>query len=570
MVKEMAYPPGMELHGAGWRITKRIPKALLSHYTPNTRLRFQTGEADKKAATVLAWRWLAERAEEFQRIRDTGSKYRQDITPEESAHLVRLMVCSSLAADEAGRDAGDYQDDASFQRSVARMDEVEQENRTAIARRVFGGDLPDIVGDWLDGHGYDIPRDSETFQRLCLEFAKGRAEALKVKHARNAGDWIDTPPLPVLTPPPVKEETLTLSDVISHFLKKQPQDAPMFKKSKGATDLLLEVLGDRPVATLKQKEIDDFFGLLCRLPPRWSDKKRQLKKSAAELAEMSWPICLNQKTFEDSYMAALRPFFKDASRVFGDSGWPRYLTTDGIKYTGNREGGENKQRSMRPEELRRLFEGSEFAAFAGDAEKEHCYWFPLVGLYTGARVNEVCQLNPQCDIKEEGGIWFFDITEDTETDERVKKSVKNKPSIRRTPIHSALLDLGLLAYVERMKAQGHVLLFPQWPPTRKKASGKAEKWFRELLKTTNLRDETPGKRIVGFHCLRSTFLTRADHLDIPKPGTLTGHSQGDQSNRDEDGYKDPIELGKNRDKMERMSYEVSIPPLPHRAACRPT
>ena len=144
----MAFPPGMELHGAGWRITKRIPKALLSHYTPDTRLRFQTGEPDKKTAAVLAWRWLTECEEEFQRIRSTGSKYRQD----------------------------------------------------------------------------------------------------------------------------------TLSSVISHFLGKQPQDAPMFKKTQGATALLLEVLGDRPISTIKQKEIDDFFGLLCRLPPRWHDKKRQLTR----------------------------------------------------------------------------------------------------------------------------------------------------------------------------------------------------------------------------------------------------------------------------------------------------
>ena len=563
MVKEMAFPPGMELHGAGWRITKRIPKALLSHYTPDTRLRFQTGEPDKKTAAVLAWRWLTECEEEFQRIRSTGSKYRQDISPKEAAHLVRLMIRSTLGADEESRDAGDYQDDFSFQHALAQMDEADEENRTAIARRVYGGDLPEITASWLYSHSYDIPRDSETFQRLCLEFAKGRTEALKVRRARNAGDWIDTPPLPVLTTQPAQEEAPTLSSVISHFLGKQPQDAPMFKKTQGATALLLEVLGDRPISTIKQKEIDDFFGLLCRLPPRGHDKKRQLKKSVAELADMPWPDCINKKTFEDSYMAALRPFFKDAARVFGDAGWPRYLTTDGIKYTGSREGGENKQRSMRPEELRRLFEGPEFAAFSGDPEQEHCYWLPLVGLYTGARVNEICQLNPQCDIKEEAGVWFFDITEDSETDERVKKSVKNKPSIRRTPIHSTLLNLGLLTYVERIKAQGHALLFPQWPPTRKKASGKAEKWFCELLKTTNLRDETPGKRVAGFHCLRSTFLTRADHLDIPKPGTLTGHSQGDRSNRDEDGYKDPIELEKNRDKMECMSYEVSIPPLSH-------
>lgn len=62
-------------------------------------------------------------------------------------------------------------------------------------------------------------------------------------------------------------------------------------------------------------------------------------------------------------------------------------------------------------ELRRLFEGEEMRSFAAQPELAHCYWLPLIGLYTGARVNEVCQLNPQIHIRKEEGIWFFERTE---------------------------------------------------------------------------------------------------------------------------------------------------------------
>lgn len=561
----MAHPPGMEFHGSSWRVTKRVPQDLLAHYNPKKFFRYQTGVTDRKAADALAWKWLGDLADEFQRIRETGSPLKQTITPEEISYLVRLMIRSSLEADEDTRAAGEYEDDEAYSAALARLDTLDAETREALSRRIFRGDLPMVVEDWLWSHGYNVSRDSTQFKTLCLEFAKGRAEIIKARQSRNgAGDWVETPPVPVLAPPIASASASSpkLSEVIKHFLGKQKKDAPMYKKFVGATTLLLEVLGDRSVSTLKQKEIEDFFALLCRLPPRWKDRRRQLGKGALELAAMDWPECINKKTFVDSYMAALRPFFCDAARVFGDQGFPRHLTTDGIKYSGAREGGERKQRPMRPQELKRLFEGPEFSGFAEASELEHCYWLPLLGLFTGARVNELCQLNPQCDIQEEEGIWFFDITEDSETDARVSKSVKNKPSRRRTPIHSELVRLGFLTYYQRMKKQGHALLFPQWPPTRGKASGTAEKWFRGFLEDLGLRDETPGKCLLGFHCWRSTFLTRADHLDIPKPGTLTGHSQGDTgANRGEDGYKAPVELGKNRDKMERISFDVDIPAL---------
>ena len=60
MDKEMAHLPKLEKHGVDWRFKKRIPTALLSHYTPKKYLYFQISEPDKKAAGVLALRWLTE------------------------------------------------------------------------------------------------------------------------------------------------------------------------------------------------------------------------------------------------------------------------------------------------------------------------------------------------------------------------------------------------------------------------------------------------------------------------------------------------------------------------------
>ncbi|MEK9802904.1 MAG: site-specific integrase, partial [Curvibacter sp.] len=173
---------------------------------------------------------------------------------------------------------------------------------------------------------------------------------------------------------------------------------------------------------------------------------------------------------------------------------------------GARDKTENNQRAMRQDELVRLFAGPEYRSFATDPSLKHCYWLPLIGLYTGARINEVCQLNPQCDIRQENGVWLFDITEDSDSDGRVKKTLKNASSHRKVPIHSELIRLGFLKHVEKLKEQGSQLLFPDWPPYSGRAAGKAEKWFRQLIQDTNLRDETPGARLVGFHVFRHTLL----------------------------------------------------------------
>ena len=497
--KKMAYPRGMEKHGNCWRIKKRTPVALQAHYPGQQWHKFSTDEPDKKAAAALIMRWQADLEEEFERLRQTGNKFKQTIATDEIAHLVALMVHSSLSADEESREAGDYADDEDYAAALGRLDSVEGETRKALSQRIYSGDLPAIVKDWLRGFGYDIPADSDTFRGICLEFAKGRQEAVKVRRLRNTGEWIDTPPKPALDALAANPSSCakSVADLATWFLGRQDQTAPMIRKHKQALGLFAEVLGGRPVDSLKQADIEEFCDLLCKLPTHWT-KERQGGKTVFQIAAQDWPKCITETTFNKTYRASLSVFLKDCAHVYGDAGFPRTLSVTRTPYTGSRKGGDDKQRALKPDELKRLYEGAEFATFAADPEQAHCYWLPLVGLYTGARVNEVCQLNPQCDIQEEGGVWFFDFTEDSAADERITKSVKNTSSRRRVPVHSQLLALGFLSYVEEVKAQGHSLLFPKWHPKSGKASGKAAEWFRDWLREIGLRDETPGKCITGY------------------------------------------------------------------------
>ncbi|MEO6563832.1 MAG: DUF6538 domain-containing protein [Nitrosospira sp.] len=321
------------------------------------------------------------------------------------------------------------------------------------------------------------------------------------------------------------------STVINAFLEGYPENKhpDMFKKHNQVLPMLLKVIGDKPINEMKQADINGFFELLGNLPQRWPDKCRKLKLNIRELAELEHPKTLGPITFEDTYKASVRPFLKGAKISWQDQGFPLGLTTDGIEYLGDREEGENKQRALTLVELKRLFEGREMMAFANDSNLAHCFWLPHVGLYTGARVNEICQLNPQIDIFQDSdsGLWCLWINEKTESDARIRKSVKTGDS-RKVPIHKKLIELGFLEYVNRVKSEGAKLLFPKWKPFNRRASGEAEKWFRQLLRETKLRDETPKAKVLGMHIFRHTLLT---YGAMQKPPLslfcITGHAQGD-------------------------------------------
>ena len=70
------------------------------------------------------------------------------------------------------------------------------------------------------------------------------------------------------------------------------------------------------------------------------------------------------------------------------------------------------------------------------------YWIPLIGLYQGMRLNEICQLYLD-DVCVIDGLPCLRI----KANEQRKQKVKNSSSIRTIPIHSALLNLGFLDYV---------------------------------------------------------------------------------------------------------------------------
>ena len=77
----------------------------------------------------------------------------------------------------------------------------------------------------------------------------------------------------------------------------------------------------------------------------------------------------------------------------------------------------------------------------GLVKRDDHKWGALLGLYTGARLREIAQLDVK-DVKQDGEVWFIDINDDG-----ANKSLKNAASRRQVPIHSDLIRLGFVDWV---------------------------------------------------------------------------------------------------------------------------
>ena len=121
--------------------------------------------------------------------------------------------------------------------------------------------------------------------------------------------------------------------------------------------------------------------------------------------------------------------------------------------------------------------------------KPERYWVTMIASHSGARLNEICQLDVS-DIQEHEGIWVMNLTGDSGD-----KSIKTHAGNRLVPLHPKLLKLGFLDYVEQTKSSNHQKLFPNLKKMRSTGYGTMiSHWFAKYLKKLGIK-----KKGKNFH-----------------------------------------------------------------------
>lgn len=214
----------------------------------------------------------------------------------------------------------------------------------------------------------------------------------------------------------------------------------------------------------------------------------------------------------------------------------RYLTQDLapiLKWTGRLK--VNHYQPFTVIDLKRLFESDDYRE--GRFKKAWQYWIPLLGLFTGARLNELAQLR-LADIGTHDGIPTLAIHNED------GRRTKNEASIRTIPIHPTLIELGFLKLVEQRRADGSKRLFDLRENTKRVGDFTKDpsRYFTEYRRSAGVsgRPEAfdvktgkwDGKSSKAFHSFRTTAISDMRRAGVPEERRkrLVGHAEGDVHN----------------------------------------
>lgn len=265
--------------------------------------------------------------------------------------------------------------------------------------------------------------------------------------------------------------------------------------------LLAERLGSRLVVTIGRREISDFLGDLRKLPARWGQDRRYRGKTFAEMLDMAGRERegverLSQKTI-NRHASAISGMFRWAKK---HGRWDGPSPAEGFI---NKRGAETgpKRRPWRIDELKKLLSTPIWVGCRSEGRRHEAgavvvrdakFWIPLIGLFSGARLEEIAKLRA-ADVRQTAGTWVFDITANEAG--RVKEAASN----RTVPIHSELVALGLIDHAEAIRKAGGGALWPEL--SRGGLDGKFShnltKWFTRYLDEMGIRAEG-----LSFHSFR--------------------------------------------------------------------
>ncbi|ASN10583.1 site-specific integrase [Xanthomonas citri] len=167
-------------------------------------------------------------------------------------------------------------------------------------------------------------------------------------------------------------------------------------------------------------------------------------------------------------------------------------------------------------ELKAIFDPVEFPKWA--SKYPHRWFGPILGLYSGARVNEIAQLRLE-DIDTIDGVPGFFVRKIEK-----KQSIKNKHSRRFIPLAQPVIEAGFLTYVEEARQAGVERLFPDLPNSTGLGYGRQlSRQFSVYIKRQGVSEKGQ-----GFHGFRHTIASKLDEAGVSASaiGALTGHGTG--------------------------------------------
>lgn len=344
--------------------------------------------------------------------------------------------------------------------------------------------------------------------------------------------------------------TLRRDDEAPHAATGAAFERTSLRNWQSSVRVFTEIVGDLPLGAYTKDEILDFNTMIQRLPANFGKSSRDTRTArqviedseetevqaladlSAELRAKGTPpaeiedALAAAKTKRISattvkrHQTALQSIFDHAfnQRLIDSNPFKGRILTDAeVKRWKKSEA--RIERTGWGDAIYALL-GSEIFRSPLTDEGEPLYWAPLIAMYAGLRLEEICQLRVR-DFGTDDGVPFVAVQ-----NELGSQSLKTINSLRRIPLHRALIDLGLPDLVEKRREQGMSRLFPDMNRSKSKGTLSAimSKRFGYYIRSRGIKDEG-----LDFHALRTEFLVRLTRARVPdhvRKG-LMGHEQTD-------------------------------------------
>lgn len=299
--------------------------------------------------------------------------------------------------------------------------------------------------------------------------------------------------------------------------------------------LLLFFKEDAPVANITRDNLLEFRELLYKIPTKLAQKSRYKDKNLSQILKLSEKDDKLSEVTIQKYMIRVIQFFNYCF----DSGYISRSITAKMNVKIDVDPSERAVLPYEASEARKIFDIVTSIKQSGKSpstriEASELYYVTMIAAYSGMRIKEITQLHKK-DIVLKDGIYCFSINTND------GKTTKTKNSIRFVPIHSKLIELGLLDYVNSKK-NGNIF----------KVSNKD---FSEIFRSQIQRkfiDKDSKKTFYSFRHYFIDYLVQRE-VEANLIAQIVGHEK--QYKILLNTYAKPINANTLKVKVEMVSYE---------------
>lgn len=247
--------------------------------------------------------------------------------------------------------------------------------------------------------------------------------------------------------------TCTLSEHISNIIRGIRASKDGTSRSKALSISRLEKIG----AFLVRKKGSG-------APDRFDRLASSLSMRDADDVQVNLEAFLEKQTGKTYKSLTLTMYFQLFNRI-GSMAAERQLVRQAPKIKYKHHSTEDPETPvLHKDDLQELLNGWIYKDYNFESTKINpnadCwkFWLIPLGMFTGARLNELCQLNARDISQDAKGIWILEITDKLHT-----QNCKTSSSKRRIPLHPTLIEMGFLQFWSEQKERfgARTQLFPE-------------------------------------------------------------------------------------------------------------